>query len=288
LPAPAGGMAERRRVAVHAPGIHSTRSPEAVNMLANCRRWSSANRSIAVKSIIVAVVALFTAVGCASAADMPLPQAVPVPPPNYFPAYYNWSGVYLGINGAYAFGRSTWTNNGLTTSGFNVNGGLAGGTLGANYQIGSYVVGFDGDIDWSSVRGTSSTAACVGLGALPAGTTCQTNTSWLGTARARVGYAFDRVLVFGSAGAAFGNMQARVNPQGTSLNIPPQLGWTVGGGVEYAFTDAISAKLEYLFVNLGTASCPTTIGCIPVPAANGSISLYENLVRAGVNYRFSW
>jgi outer membrane immunogenic protein len=110
----------------------------------------------------------------------------------------------------------------------------------------------------------------------------------------RLGYAFDRVFLFGTAGAAFGNEKAIVSAPGLgsiTSAFPAQLGWTVGGGVEYAFTEAISAKGEYLFVQLGNSNCPqATVGCLP-PAANGVATihaLYENLVRAGVNYRFSW
>jgi outer membrane immunogenic protein len=237
------------------------------------------------KPIIVAVVALLAGVGRVMAADMPVPQAAPVPPPVYFPAYYNWSGIYLGVNGGYGFGQSNWTNAGVSTGSFNTNGFLVGGTLGANYQTGSYLVGFEGDIDWSSVQGSSSAAACVALGAA-AGTTCQTKSPWLGTARARVGYAFDRLLVFGTGGGAFSGLQAILNPGGSISSGPSQLGWTAGAGVEYAFTDAVSAKVEYLFVNLGTVACPTATGCGPF--ASHSFSFSENLVRAGVNYRFSW
>jgi outer membrane immunogenic protein len=211
------------------------------------------------KPIIVAIVALLASVGGVMAADMPVPQAAPVPPPVYFPAYFNWSGIYLGVNGGYGFGQSQWSVAGVSSGNFNTNGFLVGGTLGANYQTGSYVVGFEGDIDWSNVQGSTSTATCVaiGAGAIAAGTTCQTKSTWLGTARARVGYAFDRLLVFGTGGAAFSGLQPVLNPGGTLNNAPSQLGWTAGAGVEYAFTDAISAKVEYLFVNLGTVACPT-------------------------------
>jgi outer membrane immunogenic protein len=247
-----------------------------------------------VKSIIVAVVALLTAVGCASAADMPVPQAAPVPPPTYYPAYYNWSGVYLGINGGYGFGQAKWVDTNGSTGNFNTNAFLLGGTLGANYQTGPYLVGFEGDFDWSTLSG-SAPCSSLAVGVLLAGATCQTKNDWLGTARVRIGYAFDRVLVFGTAGAAFGNERAIVNaPTGSvAFSIPPQLGWTVGGGVEYAFTEAISAKVEYLFVDLGTASCPVAAGCLPplvtvFGAEPTSHLLSESIVRAGANYRFNW
>jgi outer membrane immunogenic protein len=238
------------------------------------------------KPIIVVVVALLASASRVMAADLPVPQA-PVPPPTYFPAYYNWTGVYLGANGGYGFGQNRWSVAGLSSGNFNTNGFLAGGTLGANYQTGPYLVGFEGDIDWSNVQGNTSAATCAALGA-PAGTTCQTKSTWLGTARARVGYAFDRLLVFGSGGAAFGGLQPVLNPGGVVFSPTPQLGWTAGAGVEYAFTDAISAKVEYLFVNLGTVACPTTaaVGCGAF--TSHSFSFSENLVRAGVNYRFGW
>jgi outer membrane immunogenic protein len=254
------------------------------------------DRGIPVKRFIVAVVMLLAGVGGVAAADMPLPQGAPVPPPIYRPAFYDWSGVYVGVNAGYGFGQASWIDINGSTGNFNTNAFVIGGTLGANYQTGPYIVGFEGDIDWTNLSGTSSSAGCINLsGLLPAGSTCTTKQDFLGTARARIGYAFDRVLVFGTAGAAFGPERAIVNTPGLtgSVNIPTQLGWTVGGGVEYAFTEAISAKAEYLFVQLGTASCPTVTGCVPanfvaVGGTPTSHSLYENLVRGGVNYRFNW
>ena len=258
-------------------------------------------RGIPVKRFIVAVVMLLAGVGGVAAADMPVPGPAPAPPPIYRPGFYDWSGVYIGVNAGYSVGLAKWADINGSTGNFNTQGFLAGGTLGANYQTGPYIVGFEGDIDWTNLNGTSSSPGCLALSGgagllLPAGSTCTTKQDWLGTARARLGYAFDRVFVFGTAGAAFGNERAIVNVAGgisVSNNIPPQLGWTAGGGVEYAFTEAISAKAEYLFVQLGAASCPAAIGCLPpnVVALGGtptSHALSENLFRAGVNYRFNW
>jgi outer membrane immunogenic protein len=254
------------------------------------------DQGIPVKRTIVASVLLLAGVAGAAAADMPLPEGAPVPPPIYRPAFYDWSGIYVGVNAGYGFGQARWSDINGTTGNFVTNAFLIGGTLGANYQTGPYIVGFEGDIDWTNLNGTSSSAGCVVLsaGLLPAGTTCTTKQDYLGTARVRLGYAFDRVFLFGTAGAAFGNEKAIVSAPGLgsiTSAFPAQLGWTVGGGVEYAFTEAISAKGEYLFVQLGNSNCPqATVGCLP-PAANGVATihaLYENLVRAGVNYRFSW
>ena len=241
------------------------------------------------KPVVVGLVLALIGVGPAFAADLPVPA--PIPPANYYPAAapFNWSGIYIGINGGYGFGSSVWTNAGVSTGNFNTNGALLGGTLGINYAGfgGGFLFGVEGDIDWSTVRGNSSVAACTALGpVVPPGTACATGNNWLSTARVQLGYAFDRLLVFGTAGGAIDAIRVGLNPPGTFFTAPPQLGWTAGGGIEYAFTDFITAKVEYLYVALGTVACPVGANCGIVTAT--SISLNENLVRAGVNYKFSW
>jgi outer membrane immunogenic protein len=238
------------------------------------------------------LLSLMTAIP-AMAADMPLPGPAPIPPNSYYPvvAPLNWSGLYVGVNGGYGFGSSTWKNAGVSTGSFSTNGGLAGGTVGLNYAgYGGFLFGVEGDLDWSGLTGSSSTAACAALGAA-AGTACQTKSGWLSTARARVGYAFDRVLVFGTAGAAVADFRVGLNPPATFVSVGPQVGWTAGGGLEYAFTENWTAKVEYLFVNLGTIACPSGSVCAvvnPLGLSSASVSLNENIVRAGLNYRFTW
>jgi outer membrane immunogenic protein len=106
---------------------------------------------------------------------------------------------------------------------------------------------------------------------------------------ARAGYAADRVLFYGTAGGAFANVQTTFNGVQTSHT---QSGWTAGAGVEWAFADNWTARVEYLYVNLGngtvncvTAACLLANGGAAIPI---SVSLTENLIRAGVNYKFSW
>ena len=114
--------------------------------------------------------------------------------------------------------------------------------------------------------------------------------NWLATARGRAGYAADRVLFFATAGGAFANVQTNFNGTTTTHT---QSGWTVGAGVEWAFADNWTAKVEYLYVNLGngTVNCATAVCLappnpgVPIPV---SVGLTENLIRAGVNYKFSW
>jgi outer membrane immunogenic protein len=126
---------------------------------------------------------------------------------------------------------------------------------------------------------------------------CQTGNNWLATARGRAGYAADRVLLYATAGGAFANVQTNFNGTTTSHT---QSGWTAGGGIEWAFADNWTAKVEYLYVNLGNTSvnCVNAVctavsslsvtGVPPGPAIPVSIGLTENLIRAGVNYKFSW
>jgi outer membrane immunogenic protein len=220
--------------------------------------------------------------GQAFAADLPMPA--PVPPPAYLPVVpaYNWSGFYIGVNGGGAFGNSSWTDpiDGPTGN-FNVNGFLVGGTLGANYQIGSWVLGVEGDGDWANINGTTFNASCAVVG-------CETKTNWLATVRGRVGYAWDRVLFYGTGGAAFTDIQGSAGalPFGSST----QAGWTAGAGVEYAFAPSWTAKVEYLFADFANASCGfgSCGGGSPATPVNTTISLNENIIRGGVNFKFGW
>jgi len=230
--------------------------------------------------LIAGALALFGG-GQALAADLPPPAAPPprapaayIPPP---PPLFTWTGIYVGINGGYGFGTTSWSNT-FAASGasgnFNANGFLVGGQLGGNYQFGQFVIGLEGDGDWTNIKGASSTAPCGIV------FTCVTGNDWLATVRGRAGYAWDRILFYGTGGAAFGNIQA------TTAGLPmttlsTQTGWTAGAGVEGAFLPNWTARIEYLYVNLGTASCG-----VAVCGAVASIPLTENIVRAGVNYKF--
>jgi len=203
------------------------------------------------KRILIVAVASMMAASRALAADLP------VPAPAYYPVatVYNWGGGYIGINGGYGFGQSEWGNDPLNPSGnnssgnFNVNGGLVGGTIGVSGQWGAFVLGVEGDFDWQDIRGTSSSSFCTSLitSTIPntnvngvitinspsAGLSCKTESSWVGTVRARFGYAWDRVLFYGTAGGAGANVQTSLN--GLPAQVNPEFGWTAGAGLEWAF-----------------------------------------------------
>jgi outer membrane immunogenic protein len=222
--------------------------------------------------LLACVVALTETFGASAfAADVSLFKG---PAPAFEAPVFSWTGFYLGINAGYGFGKSEWSN--ATTAGsIDPQGALVGATFGYNWQTGSWVLGAEGDINatWISNSTTSGTGLCAG------GTGCDTHNTWLGTARARLGYAWNRYLPYVTGGGAFGTVKMSPNTGGSEIDT--RLGWTAGAGVEYAYKDAWSVKLEYLYTDLGTATCSaSTCG------ADTDVSYKANLVRAGLNYRF--
>ena len=254
------------------------------------------------KAFAVALVTSLSLLGAAPAlaADLPLPGGAPIPPSSYYPvsAPVNWGGVYIGLNGGYGFGKSNWSDSLGSTGNFAVNGGVFGGTLGVNYAgFGDWVLlGFEGDFDWSGASGSGG-CSVLAPDVLGAGATCQTRIDWLSTFRFRAGYTWSHFLFYATAGGAVGDFRISTQPTGFGHNPSAPLGWTAGAGVEYLFNDSISVKFEYLFVNLGTVSCPAGILCsadnnepfnLTKTLQSGSVSFTENLIRLGVNYKFSW
>jgi outer membrane immunogenic protein len=241
------------------------------------------------KRTLTLAAATLLAIGAqARGADLPTPT---LPPP--IPAIYNWTGFYVGANGGWGDGRSNWTNNcidctgsatpGGETGSFSVSGYLAGGTLGWNYQIGPWVYGIEGDFDWTHLTGSSG-STCGGLSdAVPPPTGCETESEWLATVRGRVGYAFNNVLLFGTAGGAVSRIKTGLIPPST-FDSSTEAGWAVGAGLEVGFAPNWTAKVEYLFVDLPNATCTTTTNCGPL--AGSTVTFNENMVRVGVNYKF--
>jgi outer membrane immunogenic protein len=209
--------------------------------------------------------------------------------PTKAPAFnYNWTGFYIGANAGYSFGGSTWTDSisGLSSGNIPISGFAFGGTIGANIQAGSFVFGVEGDGAWTDPSGqgtfTGSTLCAGG---------CTTTNNWLATARGRVGYAFDRYLVYATGGAAFGDIQGNFSLHPISSST--ETGWTAGAGVEVAIVSNWTAKAEYLYVELPNGSCTTDCANTQNPniapvVPNIAIKFNESLVRLGVNYKFGW
>jgi outer membrane immunogenic protein len=217
----------------------------------------------------------------AQAADLPSQSNSPMPYKASPAPAFSWTGFYLGINGGYAGGHSRWSDPavGANSGHFETSGAMLGGQLGYNWQIGAAVLGIETDADWMNVKG--STAGLGGVCATDGGGLCQTQQSWVGTTRARFGYAFDRWLPYVTGGAAYGNIQA-VQPTGTTT--ANNIGWTAGAGMEVALDRNWSAKVEYLHINLGTDVLFGSASGTPTLA----VPVTNNLVRAGINYRFGW
>lgn len=227
------------------------------------------------RSLLVVATALAFGSG-AFAADLPFPTA----PTAYVPttnSYYDWGGIYVGANGGFGFGNSNWTSNGFSTGSFPAEGFLIGGTVGANFQGGPWIFGLEADADYNSISGSISNAGCA---AIAPGPTCQTSAPWFGLGRLRAGYAFDRVLLYGTGGLALGDNRAS---SGGAVQSSLEIGWTAGIGLEVAVTGNWTGKIEYLYVTF-PEGLPCPISCFS-PA--GSVALNENLIRIGINYKFN-
>jgi outer membrane immunogenic protein len=222
--------------------------------------------------VLTAAAALAFVASSALAADLPTMKAPPAPafiPPPLF----TWTGFYVGLNGGGAWGSMRGASNGLLAD---PNGGMIGGTVGYNYQISQFVVGYEGDVDlvggnWLSGKHTNAAGAI---------STVRVDDG-LVTERLRVGYSFDRALVFLTGGYAGADVDAAVvDPiRGALASENWSNGYVLGGGLEYAFTNNISAKAEYLFAGFGSHHYFSG-----ADATNGSLDL--SMFRVGVNYRF--
>ncbi len=226
---------------------------------------------------------LFFACGFAYAADLPpepaykAPIVLPVP-------VYNWTGIYLGINGGYGFGQQTpgsLFGDSFSAFNYNGNGWMGGITAGAQLQSGHTVMGLEADIDWAKITGSGT--GPVAFNGAPIGTaTVSSSLSSISTARARVGYALDNWLFYATGGLAVTNEKSSLTgPVGFvcgtgAFNSPPcgsladlHLGLAAGAGVEYGITQNLSAKAEWIWVGAGAGN-----------------TLKENMLRAGLNFRF--
>ena len=221
------------------------------------------------RNMVVSVLAgaLVISVSPVLAANLPAPAYDSKP-------FFNWTGLYAGVNGGFGFGTSRWTAGGTTTGDFDVSGWMVGGTLGYNWQHGNIVLGVEGDVDWSGISGTT-TNTC-------SRNTCETENNWLGTARVRLGYATGNWLPYVTGGVAVGDVAEKpIMANNTHpTNTATQVGWTVGVGIEWALPANWSAKLNYLYVDLPDAPCGSV--CV----AGGKAAFKTSIVRVGLNRRF--
>jgi outer membrane immunogenic protein len=261
----------------------------------------------------------------ASAADLPLKAPIESPT-------YNWTGFYVGVNAGFGWGRNNadFSGDGQNNAGNDVisrtfdgvrnfnsitrsqgidsDGAFGGAQFGYNWQFaGVWVAGLEADIQASGLRGNFTRVAPVFSLSLNA----EQKLDWFGTARGRLGYLVtERILVFGTAGLAYGETEASSNffTNGTDTFIGASTslhcvagavclggkgsntsaGWTAGAGVEWAATNKVTVKLEYLHIALPDSA----IVLSAVAPATGNATVTANfrnqfdLVRVGLNYRF--
>jgi outer membrane immunogenic protein len=228
------------------------------------------------RAILIALGLATLAALPASAADLGrrLPTKAPMMAPE---PVWNWTGFYIGVNGGAGWARSEHFTAAASTGLFDQKGGMIGGTVGYNWQTGPAVFGVEGDLDWARING--STPGCF------AGN-CFTEMQAFGTARGRLGYAFNNWMPYITGGAAFANIKAGQDGFGGASTTEWRAGWTVGGGVEAMFAPNWSAKLEYLYADFGTgaATSYTPVGGALVGASERNV----NVVRGGINYHFNW
>ena len=229
---------------------------------------------------LIGVIASALAAGSAVAADLPSTKAAPAPPLQ--PAF-SWQGFYIGAYAGALLGEGTFTyfrDTPLRGSAF-----VGGGTLGYNWQwTPTLVLGLEADFGY---RG-SLNSETVGWN-----TPSATEAGVFGTARGRLGYAFaPHWLVYGTAGFAYGTDFA---PTSFTSQLPLTIGqlnsgttvragWTAGAGVEYAWSDKISVKGEYLYAELADSGVAysTNFGVVPLNLRSAG-----HIVRGGVNYHFA-
>lgn len=277
------------------------------------------------KKLLLASTVLAGMTAAASAADLPRRAA---PPPVFTPVpVFTWTGFYGGLETAYTFTDSQRvTTYGISAANQNAiqsgvragsvqisNDGFAniGGTAGYNYQFtpgAGIVVGIANSIDWTDIGRTRYAVGTTGNLSY-----FRQSTDWLGTLVGRVGYAFDRFMVYGMGGLAYGNVfndAQFFNGAGVRTFAGRYddfaTGFAYGGGVEYALPtdsflnsfavgrylgikyDAITIKAEYVHYDLGTRN--VVVGPFsPAVATPGYISRFHNegnVVRAGFNYKF--
>jgi outer membrane immunogenic protein len=202
------------------------------------------------KKLFAAVLATgLAAAGSAAAADLrPAPYA-----PIAQSGLYNWSGAYAGLNLGYEWGSVS--NSSVNPSGLN-----GGGQVGYNWQNGQFVFGAETDLQFSGADDTFAPF--------------KFSNPWFGTLRGRAGIAFNNVLLYATLGLAYGDLRA----QSAGLDeTRTEVGWTGGVGLEYGFAPNWSARVEYLYLDLGSRGFTLT------GTDNG---LQANLLRVGINYHF--
>ncbi len=203
--------------------------------------------------------------GIAQAADIPM-RAPAAPIYTKAPIASYWEGVYVGVHGGYAWVQNDTVLGGVGTN-FRPDGGFGGVQFGYNRHLSrNWILGFEVDVSYGDLAGERLVAANPGFFDVNA----------FGTARTRLGYANGPWLLYVTGGAAWADTNLMVPAAGLRFDRP-QIGYAIGAGVEYALNQRWSAKVEYLYADLGTTL--TTAGAVT--------DMTMSTLRLGLNYRFA-
>jgi outer membrane immunogenic protein len=237
------------------------------------------------KNMLLAGTALIALVsGSAMAADM---RPAPAPAPVYTKApmmapLFTWTGCYIGGNAGGLWARKE-TSNALQSPGtaegsIDINSWLAGGQIGCNYQVSTWVFGIQGDYDWTNASGNFNDLVFLGV-------TDSVRIKSLASVTGRVGYAMDRFLFYVKGGGAWEADEYRAsNLAGfVSTASETRTGWTAGVGGEYAFLDWLTGFVEYDYYDFGTKANSLT-GTLPATTVN--IKETKSVAKAGINFKF--
>ncbi len=249
------------------------------------------------RRVLLASVGAVALAGTALAADLP----TRAPPPVYVPPVpiFTWTGIYVGGDIGYAWGTVN-ANAGDNFGDFRSfsttdNGVIGGGHVGYNLQLNQWVIGLEGDVDGSSLSKSGSGILVIPAlfdaggpfgGLIPA--TVSASLDVQGSIRGRLGYAWDRVLLYGTGGVSFGGFRASIDtPFGYAERSNTRVGWTAGGGIEYAVTNNWSIRAEYRYTKYGN----NTIYADGIFGAIGGFAnakFEENRVTVGFSYKFDF
>lgn len=221
----------------------------------------------------------------AYAADVYVEQTMPVVQDGF-----SWSGFYVGLRAGYSFADGDWSQTipgAIVTADGDLGGFLIGVYAGAQHQFANNVVlGAEIDLDY---RDGSDTAPHFINGFPFAPFSLASEINWTGSARLRAGYAMDRWLPYVTGGFAFASYEGRLLAAGVPIPGPfttfsdTSVGWTVGFGTEYAFTDNLILRGEYRYSDFGDTATQMLPFVVGTPQ---SYELNSHEITIGISYKF--
>lgn len=226
----------------------------------------------------------------ATAADMAVKSS---PPPSLSPPPFSWTGFYFGAHVGAGSTTNQWTivpttaqvQIELPLGSGTVSGFLGGAQIGANYQIDVMVFGVEGDFSWAGLSGQT----CNSVGGL---IECNSNIDRFATVTGRFGIvSFDRALFYLKAGGAWAHDSYQITALGPFANSAVsanRMGWTAGGGIEFALQRNWSAKLEYDFMDFGTHNYAVDLTPTSIGVSIADVTQRIQVVKFGLNYHFGW